>query len=251
MKWAKFILSLCVAMVVSVGERANHGFGFGFVGAMSSQRRHELREKTKEMFNHGYSGYLTHAFPLDELNPIKCTGRGPDHSNPDNWNINDVLGGFSLTLVDTLDTLAVMGNQTEFEKAVGLVLKHVKFNVDSRVQVFEVTIRMLGGLLSAHLLATDKELGFHISWYKGELLGLAKDLADRLLPAFKTNTGIPWPRVNLVKGVLPIEVKDTCTAGGGTLLLEFGMLSLLTGDPKYEVRVPCLQPYPLFEMQTL
>ncbi|KAJ1954280.1 ER degradation-enhancing alpha-mannosidase-like protein 1, partial [Linderina pennispora] len=76
----------------------------------------------------------------------------------------------------------------------------VDFDVDSHVQVFEVTIRMLGGLLSAHIIATDEKdtLGMRIDKdgsYNGELLGLARDLAYRLLPAFEASpNGIPYPR---------------------------------------------------------
>ena len=63
--------------------------------------------------------------------------------------------GYSLTLVDTLDMLAIMGNKSEFQKAVKLVVDNVDFNKSNVVQVFEVTIRMLGGLLSGHLLMED------------------------------------------------------------------------------------------------
>jgi mannosidase alpha-like ER degradation enhancer 1 len=59
-----------------------------------------------------YDNYMKYAFPLDELNPLECSGRGPDHDNPDNININDVLGDYSLTLIDTLDTLALLGNSS-------------------------------------------------------------------------------------------------------------------------------------------
>ncbi|KAJ3300582.1 alpha mannosidase-like protein [Borealophlyctis nickersoniae] len=127
-----------------------------------------------------------------------------------------------------------MGDKPRFEEAVQLVIDHVHFNKDSRVQVFEVTIRMMGALLSAHQLAVDRTMGFYLTWYKGELLDLARDLADRLMPAFETPTGIPFPRVNLRSGVLPYETNNTCAAGAGTLLLEFGVLSRLTGAPKYE-----------------
>lgn len=58
-----------------------------------------------------------------------------------NININDILGDYCLTLVDALDTLAVMGNITRFQHAVSLVLEHVDFDKDSVVQVFEVNIR--------------------------------------------------------------------------------------------------------------
>jgi mannosidase alpha-like ER degradation enhancer 1 len=117
------------------------------------------------------------------------------------------------------------------------VIHHVKtFDINSKVQVFEVTIRILGGLLSAHLYATNPALlnGYHLQHYNGELLGLAIDLADRLLPAFTSPTGIPYPRINLRTGLVPGDTSETCAAGAGSLLLEFGTLSRLTGDPTYE-----------------
>ncbi|KAL8558834.1 ER degradation-enhancing alpha-mannosidase-like protein 1 [Nucella lapillus] len=190
------------------------------------------------MFYFGYDSYMEYAFPEDELNPIDCTGRGPDYEDPSNININDVLGNYSLTLVETLDTLAVMGNASEFQRAVQLVIDNVRFDNTNVVQVFEATIRVMGSLLSAHLIITDPQQPFGDMappHYDGELLSMAHDLASRLLPAFEaTPTGIPYPRVNLSKGVPPDSVNETCTAGAGTLLLEFGVLSRLLTDPVYE-----------------
>uniref|UniRef100_A0A8C0UF14 alpha-1,2-Mannosidase n=1 Tax=Cyanistes caeruleus TaxID=156563 RepID=A0A8C0UF14_CYACU len=155
-----------------------------------------------------------------------------------NLNINDVLGNYSLTLIDALDTLAVMGNSSEFQKAVKLVIDTVSFDKDSTVQVFEATIRVLGSLLSAHIIITDTKQPFGdmtIKDYDNELLHLAHDLAVRLLPAFEnTKTGIPYPRVNLKKGVPPDSHNETCTAGAGSLLVEFGILSRLLGDSTFE-----------------
>ena len=82
-------------------------------------------------FQHGYDNYMQHAWPLDELNPLACCGRGehlppdcyhqifpgPDIENPDNININDVLGDFSLTLIDSLDTLAGLNLLQNLESA--------------------------------------------------------------------------------------------------------------------------------------
>ncbi|CAO3564639.1 unnamed protein product [Mortierella alpina] len=203
---------------------------------MTEARRILLRNEAKEMFMHGYHGYLHHAFPKDELNPVTCSGRGPDRRNPNNININDVLGDFSLTMIDALDTLAVMREPEEFQKAIQLVKRHVgNFNIDSRVQVFEVNIRILGALLSGHMYASDPRYGSIVKGYRGELLSMAEDLGKRLLRAFEnTPTGIPWPRVNLKKGVLRDESSETCVAGAGSLLLEFGVLSRWTGDKTYE-----------------
>jgi mannosidase alpha-like ER degradation enhancer 2 len=73
--------------------------------------------------------------------------------------------------------------------------------------VFETTIRVLGGLLSAHLIASDYATGMRIPSYNNELLVLAENLARRMLPAFDTPTGIPFGSVNLMYGVDKHESK--------------------------------------------
>lgn len=190
------------------------------------------------MFYFAYDSYMNFAYPADELDPIHCRGRGHDHDDPGNININDVLGDYSLTLIDSLDTLVVLGDHAEFKRAVSLVINSVSFERNTTVQVFEATIRVIGSLLSAHLIASDTSLlfgNFSIPDYDGELLTLAHDLVARLLPAFEgTKTGIPYPRVNLVNGILEGTVEETCTSGAGSLLLEFGILSRLLDDQTFE-----------------
>jgi hypothetical protein len=63
------------------------------------------REEVRAMFQHSYDSYLSHAYPYDELRPLTCDG-------VDTW------GSYSLTLIDALDTLAVMGNFSEFNRSV-------------------------------------------------------------------------------------------------------------------------------------
>lgn len=101
-----------------------------------------------------------------------------------------------MTLVDVLDTLVVLNDTTGFEKAVRDVIDWVSFDVNTKPQVFETTIRVLGGLLSGHQFASKPGQRFHIPWYRGELLSMAYDLGKRLLPAFKTPTGLPYARVS-------------------------------------------------------
>lgn len=85
------------------------------------------------------------------------------------------------------------------------------------------------------MLASEPSFNHTIKGYNGELLSMAKDLADRLMPAFQsTKSGIPFPRVNLKRGVPPTETTETCTAGAGSLILEFGVLSRLLNDSSYE-----------------
>ncbi|XP_064482449.1 ER degradation-enhancing alpha-mannosidase-like protein 2 isoform X2 [Ornithodoros turicata] len=180
------------------------------------------RDRAKAMFEHAYEGYLRHAFPYDELRPLSCDGA-------DTW------GGFSLTLVDALDTLAVMGNQSEFHRVVQLLSRGINFDRDVNVSVFETNIRVVGGLLSAHLLSQRMGMELEPDWpYEGPLLRMAHNLAQRLLPAFSTKSGMPYGTVNLLYGVPEGETTVTCTAGVGTFLLEFGTLSRLTGDTSLE-----------------
>ncbi|MFH4975918.1 hypothetical protein AB6A40_002627 [Gnathostoma spinigerum] len=189
-----------------------------------SQKKMEFyREKVRKMFYHAYNGYLNYAYPLDELKPLTCSGM-------DTW------GSFSLTLIDALDTLLVLGNETEFKRASDIVLKTVKVNSNVNVSVFETNIRVIGGLLSAHLFSGRVEgMQLEEGWpCSGPLLRLAERFAQRLLPAFNTYTGMPYGTVNLRYGVHRQETPITCTAGVGTVILEFGTLSRLTGNPHYE-----------------
>jgi mannosidase alpha-like ER degradation enhancer 2 len=93
--------------------------------------------------------------PQAELKPLTCDGAPFDP-------IKIPL----VTLIDTLDTLVILGNHSEFRRAVGLVGEHYRgaaFDIDVNVSVFETTIRILGGLLSAHLMAIDPALGIYVS----------------------------------------------------------------------------------------
>lgn len=153
--------------------------------------------------------------------------------------IHSHTGNFSLTLIDAMDTLVVMNNLSEFQRSVDNVVRHVRFDSDIVVSVFETNIRVVGGLLSGHVLANliKSKHPDYLQHYDGELLALAKDCATRLLPAFNTSTGIPYPRVNLRNGMDSSKiqnVKDTCTACAGTMVLEFGALSRLTNDTVFE-----------------
>nr|POF17451.1 er degradation-enhancing alpha-mannosidase-like protein 1 [Quercus suber] len=252
------------------------------------------QDDTRHLFYHGFENYIAHAFPEDELKPISCLPQTRNQGDPSDIGLNDVLGNYSVTLIDSLSTLAILASDPDLESqrdALKQFQSSVKslvdlygdgthegrcgiracgFDLDSKVQVFETNIRGVGGLLSAHLFATgDLPIdGYEparsvlpnektsIDWngwtYDGQLLRLAHDLASRLLPAFNTATGLPYPRVNLRSGIPfyqdaeegicrvdgtssnPREITETCTAGAGSLVLEFTTLSRLTGDDHFE-----------------
>ncbi|XP_068226667.1 ER degradation-enhancing alpha-mannosidase-like protein 3 isoform X4 [Palaemon carinicauda] len=205
--------------------------------SMSEEERLNLKEEAKEMFYHGYTAYMDNAYPADELMPLSCKGRWRN-TEPSRGDIDDTLGNFSLTLVDSLDTLVVMGDIEEFDRALRLVVRDVTFDHDVVVSVFETNIRMVGGLISGHVMAEHlNQLYGALGWYRGELLTMARDLATKLLPAFNTTTGIPHPKVNLKYGMKSPKLqtsRDTCTSCAGTIILEFAALSRLTGDPIFE-----------------
>ncbi|XP_060053811.1 ER degradation-enhancing alpha-mannosidase-like protein 3 isoform X6 [Erinaceus europaeus] len=84
-----------------------------------------------------------------------------------------------------------------------------------------------------------KEKGEYMQWYNDELLHMAKQLGYKLLPAFNTTSGLPYPRINLKFGIRKPEARtgtetDTCTACAGTLILEFAALSRFTGATIFE-----------------
>ena len=225
----------------------------------------------------------------DELRSLTCR---PMYRDPDkgNFGINDVHPNASMTLLDTLSSLPTI-HPAAFPRALQLVATEVSFHQDVKIQVFEMTIRALGSLLSTYQylerLSDDpveqaRQLGLDIGgsaaetarapaegggtsgwWggavkqvplsiparsdegvdvkqYKDRLLELALDLGKRLLPAFNTPTGLPYARVNLRYGVEKGESIETCTAGAGSLVLEFAVLSRLTGDQRFEVRLTFL-----------
>src|SRR5437773_10761028 len=122
-----------------------------------------------------------------------------------------------MTPIDTLDTLILMHLDDEAARTRSLIISDLSFDRDIYVKNFEITIRLLGGLLSSYQLTGDKRL-----------LTLAEDLGNRLLPAFESPTGLPYVYVNLRTG----QVRDPISnpAETGTLLLEFGTLSTLTGN---------------------
>jgi len=122
--------------------------------------------------------------------------------------------------IDAYGTLKIMGFDEEASEIENYVVDSLDFNVDQYVKVFEVNIRILGGLLSMYELSG-----------KNEILDKARDFADRLLPAFQSKTGIPSYWVNLKTGETKGDTVNVAEAG--TYLIEMGVLSRHTGDPVY------------------
>jgi hypothetical protein len=168
----------------------------------------EVADRVKTELLHAWNSYERYAWGHDALKPLSKTAH--------DWYGQSLL----MTPVDALDTLILMKLDAEADKARALITSELSFDRDIYVKNFEITIRLLGGLLSGYQLTGDKRL-----------LTLAEDLGNRLLPAFNSPTGLPYVFVNLRTG----QVRDPVSnpAETGTLLLEFGTLSKLTGNPVF------------------
>lgn len=170
--------------------------------------KQKLAAEVKAEFRHAWNGYKKYAWGHDEIKPLSKTYR--------DWYAEPLL----MTPVDALDTMILMGMKDEAAKTREYIVANLSFDKDISVQNFEITIRLLGGLLANYQLTGDKRL-----------LDLAEDLGKRLLPVFNSPTGMPYRYVNLRTGAVRDKVSNP--AETGTLLIEFGTLSKLTGNPIY------------------
>ncbi|KAJ4756888.1 hypothetical protein LUZ62_091293 [Rhynchospora pubera] len=204
--------------------------------AFSPAKKLHMRDEVRSMFYHAYDNYMAHAFPHDELKPL--TNNFTDSlSELGNLNLQFLpqnYNGSALSLIESLSTLLVLGNFIEFQRGVMWLSENLTFDVDARVNLFECNIRVLGGLISAHILASENKSWFRNISYNDRLLHLARDLGQRFLPAFETPTGLPYAWINLKHGVMENETTETSTSGCGSLILEMGALSRLTSDSRFE-----------------
>ncbi|KAH9893326.1 seven-hairpin glycosidase [Cubamyces lactineus] len=173
-------------------------------------------DAVRDAFSHAWQGYQEYAGTHDELLPVF-------NGSVDNFN------GWRLTLVDSLDTMLIMGLHDEFQKTIP-VIANMTFALreGSYAPFFETVIRYLGGLLSAYAISGEPIL-----------LSRADDLGTMLLPAFNTTHGLPMYAVNTVSG-------KTRTGWSGSSVLwaealscqmEYKYLAHLTGRREYFEKV--------------
>jgi mannosyl-oligosaccharide alpha-1,2-mannosidase len=158
-----------------------------------------------------WAEYRRVAWGQDEVKPVSGTGK------------SFLIKGqtVSLSIVEALDTLWLMGLDAELEDGVRWIKDNLRFDLDGDAQVFEATIRLVGGLLSGHLATKEPKL-----------LELAHDLASRMMPCFDTPTAMPMRFVNLVTGKTRGSESYPAEIGGG-MAPEFVTLSKLTGEKRF------------------
>ncbi|KAI6232811.1 Alpha-1,2-Mannosidase [Aphelenchoides fujianensis] len=184
----------------------------------TSERRNFIRG----MMKFAWTNYRRYAWGENELKPVSKIG----HSQ-------SVFGAGQLgaSIVDGMDTLWIMGLHEEFDDARRWVRNEFDMSkARSDLSVFETNIRFVGGFLSAHALTNDSLF-----------VEKAREVADLLLPAFKTPTGVPLALINPHNGH---AFNWGWASGGcsilseyGSLELEFNYLSRVTGNRTYAEKV--------------
>ena len=195
----KFLTSIFLVLAIALSS---------FAQSKQKIDKKQLAERVKSEFMHTWNGYKKYAWGHDDLQPLS--------KKPKDWYGQTLL----MTPVDSLDSLYLLGFKQEADKTRKYITENLSFDKDIYVQNFEITIRLLGGLLSAYQMTNDKKL-----------LNLAEDLGVRLLPVFDSPTGLPYKYVNLKTGKTRGEI--TNPAETGTLLIEFGTLAKLTNKPVF------------------
>ncbi|KAJ7872689.1 glycoside hydrolase [Mycena leptocephala] len=173
------------------------------------------RDAVVAAFKHAWSAYERGAMGNDEYHPITQKGT----------NLTDA-GGIGYTVIDSIDTMLLMGLEDEYARARQWVESSMSFDRDANFNTFETTIRVLGGLLSAYELTDGDQL----------YLDRAVDLADRMLAVFDSPSGLPYSQVNLAQRVGVADPDNrglVSTAEASTLQLEFRYLGFLTDNFDY------------------
>ncbi|KAG0151218.1 hypothetical protein CROQUDRAFT_87014 [Cronartium quercuum f. sp. fusiforme G11] len=183
-------------------------------GLEQSPKSKQRAEFVKKEFLSAYRDYMKYGFPSDEILPV--TKKGQNTRN-----------GWSATLVDSLDTLFLMGFKDEFNDAVQKTLK-INFKRSQTwdtVSIMETTIRYLGGILSAYELTGANNKG---------LLDQARQIGETLSAAWKSDKQqLPYSRFYTTFNYPSSD--EVSLAAAGSLIIEFDRLSHYTGNPKYRL----------------
>lgn len=189
----------------------------------------ERLEAVREAFELSWSAYERNAWGKDEYHPLSRTGT--------NLLLRDD-SPLGFTIVDALDSLILMGFKDEYERARDWIRDTLRWDIDGRLNVFETTIRVMGGLLSAsELMRSPPPDTLPASEVDAQLfLGRARELAERLLPAFDSPTGIPLREINLATGEAFYDTDSrnaSSLAEATTIQLEFKALAHLTQNETF------------------
>lgn len=193
-------------------------YAFGKEPPETRELREARQQQVKAEMARGWAGYWKYARGHDELSPVTKTFRDP-------------FCGWAATLVDSLDTLWIMGMEEEFAEALAEVEK-IDFTTSKRpeIPVFETTIRYLGGLIAAYDVSGGKTGRHDI------LLTKAVELAEILMGVFDTPNRMPVLYYNWKPEYASQPTRASTSAGVaelGSLAMEFTRLAQITKENKY------------------
>jgi hypothetical protein len=201
------IFFFTIGLVLSSCEPVSRGENQRGVKDFNSKLNPQAQELVDETLR-SWNAYKKYAWGHDALAPLSEGYR--------DWYDEPLY----ISPIDAYSTLKVMGLEEEAAEIEAYVVDSLDFNKDLDAKIFEVNIRILGGLLAMYDLSQNPKV-----------LSKARDFADRMLPAFDTPTGIPRYWVNLKTGESRGDTVNVAEAG--TYTFEMGVLSYYTRDPKY------------------
>ncbi|KAK1980230.1 family 47 glycosyl hydrolase [Colletotrichum cereale] len=220
------VIMLCITGLAGVffaGYFADHALGHIHYTPQSQFADWDgRRDEVKDAFVTSWNAYKKYAWGNDVFHPLSKKG---ENMSPK---------GLGWIIVDSLDTMMLMNLTEPLADARKWLHRSLTWDQDQDINTFETTIRMMGGLLSAHYLSTRLP---HVASRRDSVyLSKAVDLADRLLVAFESNSGIPYASVNIGKREGIVSHADggaSSTAEAATVQLEMKYLSHLTGNEAY------------------
>ncbi|KFA50248.1 hypothetical protein S40293_03393 [Stachybotrys chartarum IBT 40293] len=186
---------------------------FGRESSSAAKIRQARRDEVRRVFVGDWQSYRRYAWKKDALAPLSAAGV-------------DQFSGWAATLVDSLDSLWIMGLREFFDEAVAAVAE-IDFGKASgpRINIFETNIRYLGGLLAAYDLS-----------HREALLTKAVELGNLIYGGFNTESNMPVDFIDFsaAQGGHGLTIEQwVVSASPGSLCLELTHLSQLTGDSKY------------------
>jgi len=167
-----------------------------------------LAEQVRSETLRSWNAYKQYAWGHDVLLPISKSSK--------DWYEQSL----HISPIDAYSTLKLMGFEEEAKEIEMFVSDSISFDIDIDVKIFEVNIRILGGLLAMYELTQNEKI-----------LKQAEDFGSRMLKAFDSETGIPYYWVNLKTGEPRGNVVNVAEAGSYTF--EMGILSYYTGNQAF------------------
>jgi len=199
----KQFLALLLAMVLVSCQNAGNK-----IDTKAGAEADSLSQDVKNETLRSWKAYKEFAWGHDALSPLS--------KSYEDWYAEPLY----ISPIDAYSTLFLMGFKDEAKDIETYVVDSLDFDKNVDAKIFEVNIRILGGLLSMYELSQNPLV-----------LDKARDFADRMMPAFNTKTGIPKYRVNLHTGLASGDTVNVAEAA--TYTMEMGILSYYTKDSKY------------------